>query len=214
MPRKGRNSRFATYDVSVFINCPFDDAYRPLFRSLVFVTIYCGFQARCALEIDDASEVRIEKIYRIIEECRFGIHDISHAELDKSTRLPRFNMPLELGLFLGAKRFGDARQRRKACLVLDREPYRYQKFVSDIAGQDVRSHERKENEAIAVARDWFRSSARRSMPGGSEIDRQYRKFKSALPSLCKKVKLEPSEMTFNDHTNFVTEWLEGELAPE
>jgi hypothetical protein len=213
MPPAGQNSRFSTYDVSVFINCPFDNAYRPLFRSLVFVTIYCGFRARCALEIDDASEVRIEKIYRIIEECRFGIHDISRTELDKSSRLPRFNMPLELGLFLGAKRFGEERQQRKACLVLDREPYRYQKFVSDIAGQDIRSHTRKENTAITVVRDWFRSSAKRNMPGGSEIHRHYQEFKSVLPSLCKKVKLNPSEMTFNDHANFVTEWLESELAP-
>jgi hypothetical protein len=213
MPHAGRNSRFATYDVSVFINCPFDHAYRPLFRSLVFATIYCGFRARCALEIDDASEVRMEKIYRIIEECRFGIHDISRTELDKSSRLPRFNMPFELGLFLGAKRFVNERQRQKACLVFGRKPYRYQKFLSDIAGQDIRSHALKENEAITVARDWLRGSAKRNMPGGSEIHRQHQKFKSVLHSLCKKVKLKPSEMTFNDHTNFVTEWLQNELAP-
>jgi len=32
-------------------------------------------------------------------------HDISRTELNEHS-LPRFNMPLELGLFLGASRFG------------------------------------------------------------------------------------------------------------
>lgn len=42
-------------------------------------------------------------------------------------------MPLELGLFLGAKRYGTGKQRTKLCLILDRERYRYQKYCSDIA---------------------------------------------------------------------------------
>lgn len=59
-----------------------------------------GFVARCALEEDDAGEFRLSKIERIIEECRFGINDLSAVALDVVTGLPRFNMPLELGLFL------------------------------------------------------------------------------------------------------------------
>jgi hypothetical protein len=106
MPHARHNRAPDGYGIRVFINCPFDRAYRGLFRSIVFTTIYCGFRARCALEIDDASEVRIEKILKIIEECQLGIHDLSRTELDRATRLPRFNMPLELGLFLGARRFG------------------------------------------------------------------------------------------------------------
>ena len=41
---------------------------------------------------------------------RLRIHDISRMELDT---LPRFNMTLELGLFIGRKRHGDERQRTK-----------------------------------------------------------------------------------------------------
>ena len=33
----------------------------------------CGFVARCALEEGDASQVRIDKIYSIIAECRLLI---------------------------------------------------------------------------------------------------------------------------------------------
>ena len=105
----------------VFINCPFDDASKPTFHAILFTVYYLGFAARCALEVDDASELRLNKIERIIEQCTYGIHDISSVALS-GANLPRLNMPLELGLFLGCKRFGGAAQRKKACLILDSDP--------------------------------------------------------------------------------------------
>ena len=124
----------------VFLNVPFDRRYKSLFEALVFAVHDCGLIARCALEGDDGSVVRLDKIFEIVSECRSGIHDLSRTTLDTANRLPPFNMPLELGVFLGAKRFGDARQGSKSCLILDRDPYRYQVFCSDIAGQDIRAH--------------------------------------------------------------------------
>src|SRR5215212_5243999 len=124
------------YEHGVFVNCPFDDAYRPLFEAVVFALHDCGYVAHSALEVTDASQVRIDKIGVLIAGCRFGLHDISRTELDATTGLPRFNMPLELGLFLGAKRFGTGKQKRKNGLIMDVDRYRYQKFISDIAGQD------------------------------------------------------------------------------
>jgi hypothetical protein len=132
------NTRLKSNDV--FINCPFDSSYRPMFDAIVFSVYDLGFVARCALEEDDAGESRLSKIERIIEECRFGINDFSAIALDALTALPRFNMPLELGLFLGCKRYGPARQSKKRTLVLDGDPYRYRTFISDISGQDIRAH--------------------------------------------------------------------------
>lgn len=196
------------YTTSVFINCPFDGEYIPIFNAIVFTVFDCGYIARCAQEIDDSSEVRIDKVTKIISECKYGIHDISRTELSKDTNLPRFNMPLELGLFLGAKRFGDMNQKKKACLVLDRTPYRYQTFISDIAGQDIRSHNNDDSEAIKLVRNWLRSiSQRMTIPGGSEIQRRYRLFMSELPYLCRKLKLTIDEMTFNDYTSIIPVWL-------
>jgi hypothetical protein len=65
-----------TYDNSVFLNCPFDATYRPLFEAVTFAVYDCGFQPRCALEIDDGSQVRIDKITSIIAQCRLAVHDI------------------------------------------------------------------------------------------------------------------------------------------
>ena len=193
-----------SYETDVFINCPFDPAFRPIFDAFVFVTFECGFRPRCALEADDSGEVRVEKILSIIRESRFGIHDLSRTELDAATGLPRFNMPLELGMFLAAKRFGSGQQKRKVCLVLDRDRYRYQKFLSDIAGQDIRSHEGDPEQAIREVRDWLRTSTQgRVIPGGSEIIRRYRLFREKLPELCCGLRVGQDELTFADLATLV-----------
>ena len=142
----------------VFINCPFDKKYRPTFRAIVFTIVDCGFRPRCALEIDDSTGIRIEKILDLVSRCKFGIHDLSRTELSKSTKLPRFNMPLELGIFLGAARLGNPSQRRKVGLILDKNRYRFQKFISDIAGQDIHEHKGIPKNAVAEVRGWLRSS--------------------------------------------------------
>ena len=196
------------YADSVFINCPFDPTYQKLFRAIVFAVFDCGYTARCALEIDDGGDVRIDKIYRIIRQSKYGIHDISRTEPDPTTHLPRFNMPFELGMFLGAKKFGDIKQKSKGCLILDRKDYRYQKFISDIAGQDIKAHLNKPDKAIGVVRDWLsNASKRRTIPGGVEIYRRYTEFRGELPRRCRDLKIEEDEMTFNDYTNFVEVWL-------
>src|ERR687894_3002092 len=183
----------STYNVNVFLNCPFDKTYKPLFDAIVFAVFDCLFVARCALEEDDGSQIRVQKIFDIISQCRLSIHDLSRVEIDKSTKLPRFNMPLELGAFLGAKHFGRGTQKKKACLILDSEKYRYQKFISDIAGQDIKAHENNPKVVIRVARDWLRTYSQVSIPSGSVIWSRYQLFESDLPLLCQELKLKLRE---------------------
>jgi hypothetical protein len=174
----------------------------------VFAVSDCGFRARCALEIDDSSQVRIEKIYKIIAACKYGIHDISRTDPSPATDLPRFNMPLELGLFLGAKRFGSRPQREKVCLILDSAPNRYQQFISDIAGQDIQAHRDDPKEIITAVRNWLRTaSQRKTLPGGAEIHRRFLLFQHDMPRLCEGGKLERDELTFQDYTFLIANWL-------
>jgi hypothetical protein len=192
----------------VFLNCPFDNQYAPLFQAITFAVLDCGFRPRCALEVDDASEVRFEKIARIIAECKYGIHDICRTQSDAVTGLPRFNMPLELGMFLGAKKFGTGPQQKKVCLILDALPYRYQQFISDIAGQDVQPHNGDPRTLITVVRNWLRTACGNEwMPGGAEIYRRYLLFMGDLAELCVEVRLQPSELTFKDLAALIARWL-------
>lgn len=160
------------YEDNVFVNCPFDSGYEPVFHAILFVVHDCGYVARCALEADDSGDIRIEKILAIIDQCKFGIHDISRTELNEHN-LPRFNMPLELGLFLGARRFGRGRA-KKITLILDTERYRYREFCSDIAGQDIQPHTKDPIECIKVVRNWLRSNKLGvRIPGGAVEARSF-----------------------------------------
>ena len=177
------------FNENVFINCPFDVQYKQFFNAIVFAIFDCGFVARCALEEDDGSQIRVNKIYDIIAQCRLGIHDLSRVEVSKSAKLPRFNMPLELGAFLGAKHFGQGVQKTKSCLILDSEAFRYQKFISDISGQDIKAHSNNTRRIITLVRDWLRTYTSVSIPSGSVIWFRYKLFKKDLPFLCEELKL-------------------------
>ena len=191
----------------VFINCPFTADYQDHFRAIVFTVLRSGFQPRCAREADDAGEIRFDKICRIIRDSPYGVHDISKTEPDESG-LPRFNMPLELGLFLGAKRFGGADQRSKRALVLDREPYRYQAFISDIAGQDIHAHGGDVAALIGQVATWLREEVRDPhVPGGRAIAADYDRFRQLIPDICAMRRLEPEEITFNDYRVMAAEWI-------
>ncbi len=198
------------YSDNVFINCPFDDNYKPLFEASIFAVFDCGFRARCVIEEPDASQIRIEKIYNIISNCKYGIHDISRTELSPTSNLPRFNMPLELGLFLGAKKFGEGDQKKKACLILDTERYRYQRFISDIAGQDPQAHGNDPKKLVKIVRNWLRdSSGRKTVPGGVAIWRRYQTFRDELPQMCGELALSVDDLTFNDYAQMVAQWLKA-----
>lgn len=193
---------------AVFINVPFDRRYKKLLDALVFAVHDCGFLARGAREQDDSSQVRLEKLYEIIRECRYGIHDLSRVTLDSANRLPRFNMPLELGIFLGAKRFGGSSQSRKSCLILDRDPYRYQIFCSDIGGQDIRAHRNDVRSAVGAVRDWLRTASKRhGLRGAANMADRYVQFRMELPAICRAARLEVGDLGFLDYRTLVEEWI-------
>jgi hypothetical protein len=199
------------YEDSVFINVPFDRKYARLGDAIVFAVHDCGFFCRSALEIEDSGQARVDKILDIIQQSKFGIHDISRAGIDRNTRLARFNMPLELGFFLGAKRYGNDRDREKRCLILDRTPYRYRSFCSDISGQDIRVHNDQPRDAIRAVRDWLSNQREEVViPGGKAIFDRYQRFRLQLPKQAREMNLDYRELTFNDYTRLVVGWLADE----
>jgi hypothetical protein len=198
-------ARLSTDDV--FINCPFDPDFKPIFQALVFTIYACGFRPRSARELDDGGQTRIEKLYGLIQECRYGIHDLSRTELDADNKLPRFNMPLELGLFLGAKRYGNAAQHDKRLLILDIERFRYQKFISDLAGMDIHEHGGKAEAAVRETRDWLANVSRRQISSGDKIVRSYDQFVADLPALAAALEFDPAKIPYVDYERIVVGWL-------
>ncbi|HEX6087349.1 MAG TPA: hypothetical protein VF266_22650 [Thermoanaerobaculia bacterium] len=195
------------FDRNVFINCPFDAAYAPMFEAIVFAVKDAGFEPRSARERLDSSQIRLHKIIELIRSSRFSIHDLSRTELDDATALPRFNMPLELGIDLGCKAFSRVHS-RKSLLIFDAEQYRFQKYLSDIGGQDIHRHGNNPRTAVARVRDWLRSeSGRDAIPGGSVIFRRYEAFRTSLPETCSVLRLDADDLTFADLSAAISFWI-------
>ena len=196
---------------SVFINCPFDTVYWPIFEAIIFCVLDCGFVPRCALEEADSGTFRLNKIQEIIRASKYTIHDLSRVELSGDARLPRFNMPFELGLDIGCRVYGANQARRKRCLVLDSDPYRYKAFLSDISGQDVQSHHNSPATVINVVRHWLRVVTKReSIPGPIAINERFARFTSDLPVLCDESGLDRNDLQFIEYVALAEAWLRAD----
>jgi hypothetical protein len=200
------------YNDNVFVNCPFDDAYKPLLYAIVYTIYRCGFVPQSALGEDDATVNRLDKISRCMEECKYGIHDISRIELN-ANGYPRFNMPFELGIFFGAKKFGNSEQKNKNALVFERVKYTYQEYISDLNGVDTKAHGNKTSNVIRQIRNWLQvASKRKTIPGHTIIEKQYKEFKRKLPKIVSAAGLDIHDIPFNDFCQIVEDAVREKLA--
>jgi hypothetical protein len=211
-----RRARRVPNSRQVFLNCPFDDEYRPLLRAATFAVQACGFTARIALENTGSEGVRLDRLVKMIGECELGIHDLSRVRAVAPAGLPRFNMPFDCGVFYGALRFGRPSQRRKRFLLLDTEPYQYQKTMSDAAGLDPRAHDDKPEKLIACVRDFLSAGLDPKPIGATAIFALYYNFASALPAIAAEANLTLADIepltAFNDWYLLAARWLQQQAA--
>ncbi len=85
------------------------------------------------------------------------------------------NMPFELGIDHGCKRFGEL---DKSILILEQSPRDYQRALSDIAGWDINAHEGEYQKAVRHVRDWLVRHAQAAPVGTTRILDWYTNFLS------------------------------------
>lgn len=164
------------FSKNVFINCPFDEQYIPLLKSILFTIIYLGFTPRIALERSDSGEARINKIIDLIKASKFSIHDLSRIKASKKSEYYRLNMSFELGVDIGCRIFKDGQAKDKKCLILEKEKYRYQKALSDLSNSDIKNHNNEPEEVIRQIRDWFVVNELERADSGTIIWDSFNKF--------------------------------------
>ena len=111
--------------------------------------------------------------------------------MDTQGKLPRFNMPFELGLFMGARQFGTGSQRQKRTLILE-QTYQYQ-FISDIAGQDLAAHEGRPEEAVSAVRQFLSQHSKSRLPGRNLQDYDF--FQRLLPDFLVRAQQDRASLT-------------------
>ncbi len=143
------------FEKNIFINCPFDSEYYSLLRPLLFTVVYLGFNPKIALERSDSGEQRIDKICELIEGSKYSIHDLSRLKSKKKGELYRLNMPFELGIDYGCRRFAPRHLKGKRSLILEKGAFDYKIALSDISGVDIKNHGDKPAKLVQAIRNWF-----------------------------------------------------------
>jgi hypothetical protein len=203
--------------LSIFINAPFDEHYRPMFEAMVFTIAACGYRPRCALEEDD-SDIRMDKLDRLIRQSGRSLHDLSRIEV-KSGELPRFNMPFELGMAVGLKRFGSRSNKDHGIKIMVAEPFKLPAYLSDLGGNDPAAHHNDPEKVIGIVCTYLHKSPSGSiLEGPKSYISAYRDFQFKLPSIARALGHEPEEVrAFANYRTFlwcVVEYLQDPTASD
>ena len=161
---------------------------------MIFAITIAGYQARCALEENDAGDIRFDKLRRLIADSDYTIHDLSRVELG-ANELPRFNMPFELGLMMGAKHFGGPKQRNKRACIMVAEDHVMPRYLSDLGGNDPEAHGDNPREVIRIIRDYLHNDPDGNrLPGAAHITALFDQFRADLPHLAQQAQLTIAEV--------------------
>lgn len=192
---------------NVFINCPFDNNYFILLKPLLFTLIYIDLRPQIA-ETSDSGEIRLLKIKKLIASSKYSIHDLSRMEPLNHGALPRFNMAFECGIDFGFK-LSASRLAGKKFLILDKEPFRYQRVISDIAGNDIKAHANHPEKLIKAVRDWFKQNLE-EIPWYKEIWLAYVEFEFDYNNILTEAGYDPHDInafTFSDTIDYMRNWI-------
>lgn len=129
-----------------FLNIPFDKQFEPLYLAFIAGLSGFGLIPQAVLQIP-GSERRLDRLTALMSRCQYSFHDISRVELDdRRPRVPRFNMPFELGAAVGMAEHG---RYDHFWFAFESKPYRALKTLSDLNGTEIYAHEGK---AVGVFR--------------------------------------------------------------
>jgi hypothetical protein len=129
---------------SVFLNVPFDPQYEEMLVWLIAGLVSLSRTPRSVLEIAENGSGRLERLQRLIAECRVSIHDLSRVGTPV-----RFNMPFELGLACATA----SHNRNHDYILLEKVQHRLDRTLSDLKGRDPYIHRGSPRQALFAVLD-------------------------------------------------------------
>jgi hypothetical protein len=146
---------------SVFLNVPYDEEFSGIYVAYIVGLYQLGLVPHLASEIPGGDR-RLDKIFKLIRSCRYSIHDLSRVEMgDAPTAVPRFNMPLELGMTITWQRLHPSRH---DWFVWESDHYRIQRSASDLNGTDACIHNGTPEGVLRELRNAFHRDKMPSVP--------------------------------------------------
>jgi hypothetical protein len=208
-----------SFERNVFINCPFDEDYYLLLRPILFTIIYLGFTPRIASENSDSGVARFDKICNLIRSSMYSIHDLSRLKSTSQGEYARQNMPFELGLDVGCRRFSSGQLKNKKFLILEIDQFRYRQALSDISGFDIKSHNNNPSKLVIQVRNWFvETIGLRNIPTGFMIWNQFTNYTAEFYDQRKSESYTTEEelnmMPIPEYIDFIKEWCQSSNAEQ
>lgn len=124
-------------------------------------------------------------------------------------------MPFELGLGLGCKAYWPRKLAEKKCLILEKEQYGYQQTLSDISGNDIKSHYGSPEMLVRKVRDWIFETTNTKATSTTRIWRRFNEFYCDFMMAVNKSgysETEVQEMPIIEFITFIKEWKTTELS--
>jgi hypothetical protein len=161
---------------AVFLNIPYDEEFHGLYIAYIVGLFQLDLVPHLASEISGGDR-RLNKIFQLIQTCRYSIHDLSRVELSSlPSAVPRFNMPLELGMTITWQILYPDQHTWFPC---ESERHRLQRSASDLNGTDAYIHD---GTVEGVFRELRNAFPRDRSPSVPDMLKAYRVAHSALNS--------------------------------
>jgi hypothetical protein len=168
-------------DNLVFLNVPYDRKFKNLYIAYIVGLTELGLKPTATLAIP-GGEARLDRIFELIQTCRYSVHDLSRVQLSRTIPVtPRFNMPFELGM---AVAWAKLHPERHTYIVSESMHRRAQKSLSDMAGTDFNIHG---GTPSGVMRELCNAFVRqRQRPSVPQMMRRYEAVSGLVPQMMRQ----------------------------
>lgn len=201
------------FEKNVFVNCPFDAGYVDLLRPILFCILALDFEPRISLERADGAESRIDKIVELINDSKYGIHDLSRLKAIAVGEYYRLNMPFELGMDYACRLYGGGQWAEKRILVLEDKRFELKQALSDLSGSDVEPHDNEPVKVCKIVRDWLAQALPADAPSPSSLWARFNEFTAANYEELTKADWSPQDIEtqpIRELVKSMRRWLRGE----
>jgi hypothetical protein len=140
--------------LSVFVNCPYDAAFRTSLDAIVLTCVHAGFLPWMAGSTGSTAVPRVERILEGLMWCRYSIHDLTRYQGEGPDNLSRFNMPLELGMAMALRGLRPEAGSHDWTVMVP-EGHVYQQYISDLAGFDPMVHDGSQRRVALAVLAWL-----------------------------------------------------------
>ena len=88
------------------------------------------------VEVESGGRNRLDRLFGLMATCGASIHDLSRVTLSGDLKVPRFNMPFELGITYALSQL-----RPHSFFIFEEKAFRLQASLSDLNGHDPHVHD-------------------------------------------------------------------------